>query len=94
MTVELWYGSKPEHASEQNVLVELYDFLQAQPDHFVVLSNFHAGRSHEIDLLVLKPTACFVAELKHVWSKIIGGKEGPWQFVRPDGNLVPFRNPY
>jgi hypothetical protein len=94
MTVELWYGSKPEHASEQNVLIELYDFLQSQPDHYVVLSNFHAGRGHEVDLLILKPNACIVAELKHVWSKIIGGKEGPWQFVRPDGAMVPFRNPY
>jgi len=92
--VELWYGSKPEHASEQNVLVELYDFLQSQPEHYVIMSNFHVGRSNEIDLAILKPGACFIAELKHVWSKIIGGREGMWKFIRPDGSEKEFRNAF
>ena len=97
MSVELWYGSKSEHASEQNVLIDLYDFLQSQSEHYVVLSNFHAGRGHEIDLLILKSNGCFVVELKHVWNKLVGSKEGPWQFVRPDGSagaLGGGRNPY
>jgi hypothetical protein len=94
MTVELWYGSKPANAGEQNVLIDLYDFLQSQSEHFVLMSNFHAGRSHEIDLMVLKRKALFIAELKHFWDKIAGGKEGRWAFIRPDGSKGTFRNPY
>lgn len=94
MPVELWYGSKPEHPSEQNVLIELYDFLQSQPEHYVVMSNFYAGRSNEIDLVIMKPGACFLVELKHIWSKIIGGREGTWKFVRPDGSEKEFRNAF
>jgi len=94
MTVELWYGSKPANAGEQNVLIELYDFLDSQAEHFVLMSNFHAGRSHEIDLMVLKRNAFFVAELKHFWDKIMGGKEGNWTFVRANGSTGTFRNPF
>jgi hypothetical protein len=94
MTVELWYGSKPANAGEQNVLIDLYDFLEPQSDHFVLMSNFHAGRSHEIDLMVLKRSAFFVAEIKYFWNEIIGGKEGKWTFVRGDGSKSAFRNPF
>ena len=48
-------------------------------------------------MLILKSNACFVIELKHAWNKLIGSKEGPWQFVRPDGTagmLGGGRNPY
>lgn len=94
MTVELWYGSKPTNPGEQNVLIDLYNFLQARPEHSVLMSNFHAGRSHEIDLMVLKQDALFVAELKHFWDKLVGSKEGTWAFVRPNGHKRSFRNPY
>lgn len=94
MTVELWYGSKPAHPGEQNALIDLYDFLESQPEHFVLMSNFHAGRSNEIDLMILKQNALFIAEIKHFWTKIAGGKEGNWTFLLPDGRKRTFRNPY
>ena len=94
MTVELWYGSKPANAGEQNVLIDLYDFLESQVEHFVLMSNFYAGRSHEIDLVVLKQNALFLAELKHLWDKIVGGREGKWAFIRPNGSKGTFRNPF
>lgn len=98
MSVELWYGERPQNPAEQSVLIELYQFLDAQPDHYVVLLNFYAGRSHEIDLVVLKHDGIFLAELKHIWDKVFGGKEGRWEIERPDGSrlvLAPTRpNPY
>ena len=94
MTVELWYGSKPANPGEQNVLIDLYNFLQPRPEHSVLMSNFHAGRSHEIDLVVLKRDALFVVELKHFWDKLVGSKEGTWAFVRPNDRRRSFRNPY
>lgn len=95
MTVELWYGEKPKHPSEQNVLIELFQFLEPREEHFVLLTNFHAGASKEIDLVVLKENAVFLAELKHYWDKLVGGKEGKWKFIRPNGTArdIP-RNPY
>jgi hypothetical protein len=95
MTVELWYGRQPDNPAEQNILIDLNDFLRAQAEHFVVLSTFHAGRN-EIDLLVLKQQAWFVAEIKHVWGKVIGGQEGHWECVQPDGSLkpLPSDNPF
>lgn len=95
MTVEVWYGRKPDNLAEQNVLIDLNDFLRGQSDHFVLLSTFHAGR-YQIDLLVLKQQGWFVAEIKHVWTKVIGGREGHWECEQPDGSFkpLPSDNPF
>lgn len=90
MTVELWYGSKPINQGEQNVLIHLYDHLQAKADHFVLLCNFMPGRGNEIDLMVLKRDGFFLAELKHYWSQIRGGKEGDWCFLDDGSEKSPF----
>lgn len=94
MTVELWYGEKPINAGEQNVLIEIYQFLESRPGHHVVLCNFHAGASNEIDLVVLKQNAMFLVEVKHWWNKLVGGKDGPWHYVRQDGSQSSLTNPY
>ncbi len=97
MTVELWYGSWSEHRSEQQVLIDLYEYLHPQQFHTILLSNFRAGQSNEIDLVVLKENAIFVAEIKHSEDKLVGGQEGPWKIVNLDGREVMFpggANPY
>lgn len=94
MTVELWYGEKPINSGEQNVLVEIIQFLEGRPGHHVVLCDFHAGSSNEIDLVVLKQNAIFLAEVKHWWNKLEGGKEGPWHYLRQDGVRAKLSNPY
>ena len=92
MTVELWYGKKPENRAEQDVLVDLYDYLRTQPDHYVMLSTFELN--HEIDLVVLKASAWFVVEIKHVWGKVIGSKNGDWKCINPNGTVKTLRNPF
>jgi hypothetical protein len=98
MSVEVWYGDKPHHEAEQKVLLELYQYLHSQPEHFVLLHNFFAGQSSEIDLVVLKRGGVFLAELKHVWDPVVAGREGDWKVIRVDGEEVvlnPDRpNPY
>ncbi|MCP4544028.1 MAG: FHA domain-containing protein [Chloroflexi bacterium] len=84
MTVEVWYGEKPHHEAEQKTMLELYQYLRSQPEHFVLLHNFFAGQSNEIDLVVLKRNGIFLAELKHIWDHIIGGREGHWKAIRED----------
>ncbi len=94
MTVELWYGQKPTNPAEQAVLTDLYDYLRAQPEHFVLLTSFHASASHEIDLAILKGGGWFVTEIKHVWQKVVGGKNGDWRCIDPNGVVKPLRNPF
>lgn len=96
MTVEIWYGRKPEHESEQDILAKLYQYLLVQDEHFVVLVNFYAGQSNEIDLAVLKEKGVFLAEIKHVGGKLIGCREGSWKVVEADGKEIslPGRNPF
>lgn len=88
MSVEVWYGSKPHHEAEQKALLELYQYLHPQQEHFVLLHNFFAGQSNEIDLVVLKRNGVFLGELKHVWNSITGGREGDWKALRDDGGEI------
>jgi hypothetical protein len=88
MTVEVWYGDKSHHDAEQKTLLELYQYLNPRREHFVLLHNFFAGRSNEIDLVALKRDGVFLAELKHVWDRIVGAREGDWKVIREDGTEV------
>lgn len=62
MSVEVWYGDRPHHAAEQKTLLKLYQYLYPQQEHFVLLHNLFAGRSNEIDLVVLKRDGVFLEE--------------------------------
>jgi len=88
MSVEVWYGDKSHHEAEQKTLLELYQYLYPQQEHFVVLHNFFAGQSNEIDLVVLKRDGVFLAELKHVWNHVVGRREGNWKATREDGTEI------
>ncbi len=89
MSVEVWYGNPPHNEPEQRVLVRLYQYLRSQPEQFVILHNFFAGQSNEIDLIVLKTNGVFLAELKHVREPVFGGREGVWKTRSPDGTEAP-----
>lgn len=88
MSVEVWYGDKSHHEAEQNTLLELFQHLNPQKEHFVLLHNFFAGQSNEIDIVVLKQDGIFLAELKHVWDHIVGGREGDWKAIHADGTEI------
>lgn len=94
MTVELWYGKKPTNPGEQNVLIELYDFLKSRREYYVLMCVFHSGVGNETDLVILKQDAIFMVELKHYWDRVEGGKDGKWKYVREDGKEGSFDNPY
>lgn len=93
MSVEFWFGAQSQYRAEQDILANIYTYLSRQADHFWMLTNFHAG-GNEVDLVVIKRTCIFVAEIKHIWSPISGGKNGPWSFEQWDGTRKDLRNPY
>jgi hypothetical protein len=94
MTVELWYGTRPKNPGEQNVLIELFDFLKHRDQHYIMMCDFRARRGNEIDLVILKKDGIFLAELKHCWNPVIGDREGGWKSIEQDGSERTFRNPF
>jgi hypothetical protein len=95
MTVEIWYGRWPETPSEQDALMDLYQFLHAQSEHFLILVQFHPPGGNEIDWVVVKSKFIGVVELKYARDKLVGGPEGEWEIIRPDGSRMSLRsNPF
>lgn len=94
MSVEIWYGRWPETEAEQNALLELYRFLQPQDQHYLVMVQFHPGKSNEIDWVIIKSNGIFLVELKHASDSLVGGTEGEWKIVCPDGSEIKlYSNP-
>ena len=64
---------------------------------YVMVANFSVG-GRTIDLVILKPDAIFILELKHCDGKVFGSVNGPWKVVSRNGStkqLNPGRkNPY
>lgn len=94
MGVELWYGEKPNNFAEQSMLVDMYNYLQPRTEHFTLMASFHAGKTGEIDLMILKRNALLLVELKHYWGKITGQREGDWSYLRDSGDESKMPNPY
>lgn len=98
MSVSVFFGRWPDDTASQELVVELYQMLESQPEHYMVLLNFHAGGSNEIDLVVMKPGGIFVIEHKHYRNKVSGGQEGVWKSVNSTGDEIIVKpgkpNPY
>ena len=98
MSIEVWYGNESHHEAEQKTLFALYQHLHPQQEHFVLLHNFLAGESNEIDMVLLKRDGIFLVELKHVLDPIVGDGDGEWKAIHEDGSetvLDPDRpNPF
>ena len=46
---------------------------------------FDAGA---VDLVVLKQNGIFVVDLKHCEGKVVGGINGDWKIVNPQGDVI------
>lgn len=98
MPVEVWCGRWPDDRSSQEFIVDLYQYLQGQPELYLVMANFHAAGSNEIDFVIVKSKGIFVIEHKHYQSPIFGSQEGIWKSVDQDGKEIEVKpaksNPY
>ena len=88
MPIRIWYGREPDDRGSQDLLIDLFESFKAQPEEYIALFNFMAGRSHEIDLVVLKTNGIFVVEHKRYHNKLVGGPEGPWYTIEESGVQV------
>jgi hypothetical protein len=91
MSVDIWYGRWPETEAEQDALMELYRFLKPQEQYFLVMVQFHAGPSNEIDWVIVKSSQIFVVELKYARDRLVGSTEGDWKIVCEDGSQIDLR---
>lgn len=97
MSVQVWVGEIPEHSQEREAIVALARGLARLDDLYLVLANFTVG-GQAIDLAIFKRDGGFVIELKHCDGKVVGGVNGRWQVIGPNGEVHVInpdrRNPY
>ncbi len=97
MSVQVWVGEIPEHSQEREAIVALARGLARLDGLYLVLANFTVG-GQAVDLAIFKRDGGFVIELKHCDGKVIGGVNGRWQVVGPNGEVHVInpdrRNPY
>jgi len=99
MKIELWQSQEFEHAHEARALQALLTNLREQDwDEFcLVCANFFCA-GEQIDLMVIKPRAVVVVELKDASGQVEGGENGDWVLMDSTGRRVAInpgrRNPY
>lgn len=76
MTVHVWVGRQPQ-GYEAEVLRTLARVLTQAEFVCHLMANFVVN-GHELDLLVLKPDAIFLVELKQTWGAVRGDINGVW----------------
>ncbi|HEX6293153.1 MAG TPA: nuclease-related domain-containing protein [Herpetosiphonaceae bacterium] len=97
MAVQVWIGEKPDNPNERKAIIALANGLDRLEGLYVMVANFSVG-GRTIDLVILKPDAIFILELKHCDGQVFGSVNGPWKVVSKNGStkqLNPGRkNPY
>lgn len=97
MAVQVWIGEKPDNPNERKAIIALANGLDRLEGLYVMVANFSVG-GRTIDLVILKPDAIFILELKHCDGQVFGSVNGPWKVVSKSGStkqLNPGRkNPY
>jgi hypothetical protein len=96
--IDTFCGSPLEIESE----IEFYDALlaafQARGQSALVCANFQTPRNpHQIDFLVITENCACHVELKNLTAPVIGGTNGPWELILPNGDrtrLETAKNPY
>ena len=90
MAVEYFVHGQPQHAHEEQALLNLAQLMQrafAASDRFYLLAANARLWRVQVDALVLAPRAITLLELKSCSDPIYGRAQGPWR-VTPDGGVI------
>jgi hypothetical protein len=97
VAVQVWIGEKPDNPNERKAIIALANGLDRLEGLYVMVANFSVG-GRTIDLVILKPDAIFILELKHCDGKVYGSVNGPWKVVSKNGSVKQLnpgrKNPY
>ena len=77
MTIDVFFGATPQHASEQRVLRQVREKLRERGQPAVVFADFICA-NRQIDLMIATATATLVIEVKSYRVPVVGGKNGEW----------------
>lgn len=97
MTVEIFWGTEPEVASERQFLEQLKADLSSHGTPATILVNFFTySSSRQIDFFVITDSHVCHVELKNYTDPLVGRMNGHWSSRRPDGALeeIDRQNPY
>jgi hypothetical protein len=90
MAVEYFVHGQPQHAHEEQALLNLAQLMQrafaASEKFYLLAANVRLWRT-QADALVLAPRAITLLELKSCDAPIYGRAQGPWR-VLPGGDIL------
>jgi hypothetical protein len=95
--VQVFVGNPIDEPSEQAFLARLRRDLEERANVARICANFVAGRHHrQIDFLIVAEKRTVHCELKTFRAPVIGGPNGRWREILPDGNErdLDAQNPY
>jgi NACHT domain/Nuclease-related domain len=96
-TTTVYLGQPLDHPSERSFLERLRADLQGRGIPALILANFITGRTYrQVDFLIISAARTVHCELKAYTLPMIGGINGPWVQVLPDGSrrILDEGNPY
>jgi hypothetical protein len=96
--IDVFVGAPIEVESERRFLSRLCADLKAKRQGAVVFANFLVPPQrplHQIDFLVILERLVCHVELKNLTAPVIGGVNGAWQLLLPNGSQMSLQgNPY
>lgn len=91
--LEIYIGSRLEHASERAVLEEIFRAVPLCKSPTIVLANVNLNIC-QIDIILARDDLTLVIEAKGYSRPVRGGENGAWQVHLASGGWKDFENPY
>src|SRR6266404_5518939 len=91
--IDIYFGSPLELASEKEFLDRLVSDLRSRGESAFIFANFHTGKNTlQVDFFVVTSKCACHIELKNYTAPVIGGVDGTWKLIKPDGDFTLDRN--
>lgn len=90
--IRLFIGDRIEHASDREILVNVYDVLKNSAEWAYIFANFNVS-GRQVDVAIFSSTTTLVIEAKGYTQPVKGGVNGSWTQVGPYGSRK-LRNGY
>jgi energy-coupling factor transporter ATP-binding protein EcfA2 len=91
--IDIYLGSPIEIPSEKQFLARLVSDLRSRDESAFIFANFHTGKNTvQVDFFVVTSKCACHIELKNYTAPVVGGVDGTWKLLAPNGDLVVDRN--
>jgi energy-coupling factor transporter ATP-binding protein EcfA2 len=91
--IDIYLGSPIEIPSEKQFLARLVTDLRSRNESAFIFANFHTGKNTlQVDFFVVTSKCACHIELKNYTAPVVGGVDGTWKLLTPNGDLEVDRN--